>query len=131
MNIYEALKNEHIRTRKEKLPTAGFVGYIISEIQNKAVDIVDGQKVYTDAKAIPVLQNLKKKLAESPAGPATDEEISILNRYLPKQLTEDELRVILREHCLDMNMGERMNYMKTNYVGQYDGKVAAQIAKEI
>lgn len=59
-------------------------------------------------------------------------EVEILERYLPKQLTEDELRVIvvnyIKHHGCD-TVGGVMKMLKQEYDKRYDGKTASQIAK--
>lgn len=56
-------------------------------------------------------------------------ENQILEKYLPQQLTETELRVIIRELGAE-NIGAVMGHLKTNYVGRYDGKLASSVARE-
>lgn len=59
-------------------------------------------------------------------------EVEILERYLPPQLTEDELRVIIlnyiKYHGCD-TVGGVMKMLKQEYDKRYDGKTASQIAK--
>lgn len=57
-------------------------------------------------------------------------EISILESYLPKQLTESDLRGIAgNSGCA--GMPDFMKYLKDNYAGQYDGKLASTVAREV
>lgn len=56
-------------------------------------------------------------------------ENQTLEAYLPQQLTETELRVIIRDLNAE-NIGEIMGHLKSNYVGRYDGKLASSIARE-
>lgn len=61
-----------------------------------------------------------------------DREIIILSGFLPKQLTEDELRGVIESFKAanpDANMGAVMAYLKNEFAGLYDGKLASQIAK--
>ena len=59
-------------------------------------------------------------------------EVEILEKYLPKQLTEDELRVIIvnyiKYHHCD-TVGDVMKMLKQEYDKRYDGRTASQIAK--
>ena len=61
-----------------------------------------------------------------------DREIEILTAFMPKQMTEDELRAAI-EHFKaanpGANMGAIMGYLKAEFAGLYDGKMASQIAK--
>lgn len=56
-------------------------------------------------------------------------ENQILENYLPQQLTETELRVIIRDLGAE-NIGAVMGHLKSNYAGRYDGKSASGIARE-
>lgn len=61
-------------------------------------------------------------------------EIQLYESYLPKQLTESELRYIItnvHEGMNFQNIGQIMGYLNKTYKGQFDGKLASQIAKEI
>ena len=56
-------------------------------------------------------------------------ELEILEAYLPQQLSEEKIREIIGSLALT-NMGEIMKHFKTNFDGQYDGKLVSNIAKE-
>jgi len=58
-----------------------------------------------------------------------DENI-ILHRFIPKQLTEDELYVIIESLKAD-NLGTVMKHLKANHDGTYDGKLAAGVAHSV
>ena len=62
-------------------------------------------------------------------------EMAIMEEYLPKQMTEDEIRKVIMglmvRSDVQYNMGLVMKYFKENYSGQYDGKMVSIIAKEI
>jgi len=63
-------------------------------------------------------------------------ELDILNGYLPNQLTEDELRNILKDEVANSgykhmsDMGKLMLFLKNNHGGTYDGKMASILVKE-
>ena len=56
-------------------------------------------------------------------------ENAILKNYLPKQLSEDELRAIIGAYNLD-NIGAIMGKLKAEHAGLYDGGLASKIARE-
>ena len=61
-------------------------------------------------------------------------EISIIEKYLPAQLDNDKLKSILvefKENNDGANMGTAMKFLKDSYPGQYDGKEASGLAKNI
>jgi len=64
-------------------------------------------------------------------------EIEIINQFLPKQLSADEIRIIIKKFYSDNNissikeMGKIMGYLKSNHVGNIDMSVAGKIAKDL
>jgi len=64
----------------------------------------------------------------------TEREIGILSGYLPKQMSDEDLRKAI-EHFVKHNpgagMGGVMKFLKDEHAGTYDGKKASQIAKEV
>lgn len=67
----------------------------------------------------------------------SEEELLVLNSYLPKQYTEDELKEIIESIMNENNvtspsdMGKVMGFLKNKFDGQYDGKMAAKITKQL
>lgn len=115
-SLYGDAKKKVIDTRVAELSdeevTAIIKKYLASNQENKSL-----LERYTgDGKA--------EKLAEC------DEERTILEHYLPKQLGEAELSAaidaILSE-LSDKSIGAVMKSLKTHYAGQYDGKLASTL----
>ena len=63
----------------------------------------------------------------------SEKEIEILSEYLPKQLTEDEIRNIIVTFidAGSRNLGDIMKHFKNNFSGQYDGGLVSSIAKQV
>ncbi len=59
------------------------------------------------------------------------EEKKILESYLPRQLTKEDLCTIMTVHSGFPNQGSFMKFLKDNYSGQYDGKMASEIYKQM
>ena len=64
-------------------------------------------------------------------------EISIYRKYLPAQMSEEDLRECIRNlisemngHGTQPNVGAIMKTLKANLSGGYDGAMASRIAKE-
>lgn len=61
-------------------------------------------------------------------------EIAILEEFLPKQMSGDELEKIvvsLKEQTPGLSLNIVMKHLKDKYAGQYDGKSASEIAKRV
>lgn len=127
--IYDTIRQDFLTSRRERnAPKSAFLSFVIGQIQNAqnvSVD-KDGNKVYDDDLVLSVIKNLDKKLKENPNPNQTEDDI--LSVYLPKMLSEDDLRQILSD--VDGGMKEKMSFLKENYAFQYDGKIAAMVAKE-
>lgn len=64
---------------------------------------------------------------------SSSKELPILENYLPKQLTETELRELVVELKTNgaKNVGDFMKHFKSNHDGRYDGKMLSNIVKEV
>lgn len=76
---------------------------------------------------------LVKKLVEGIKETTKDQtEIDVLEAYLPSQLTESAIRMIVGtvKQAGFHQMGDFMSFFKTHHNGQYDGKLLSTIVKE-
>jgi uncharacterized protein len=111
----------------------------ISEIKNKEID---AQKELADAEVVDVIQKSIKRRKEAAeqmrAGNrpelAEKEELEAqqLAAYLPPQLTEEDVRALVREAISAgaANMGAVMGKIAPRIKGVFDGKEANRIVKE-
>jgi uncharacterized protein YqeY len=66
-----------------------------------------------------------------------EEEIRIIEQFLPKQLNEDEIKVVLKEIITELgakdikDLGKVMGAATKKLAGQADGKVISALAKEL
>ena len=64
-------------------------------------------------------------------------ELNIINKYLPKQLTEEELRTELQSLIAELNvssakeMGKVMGVASKKFAGKADGKMISDILKQL
>ena len=62
-------------------------------------------------------------------------EIAVLEKYMPKQISEIEINSVVTSLILDngynspKDMGKIMAFFNQNYAGQYDGKLLSDIVK--
>jgi len=61
----------------------------------------------------------------------TENEINVLESYVPKMMDEDELRLVIENIVSkgNSNIGYIMGQLKKDYPNQYEGKTASKIAK--
>lgn len=103
-----------------------FLGVLKTEVTKE-------NKIPEDGYVIDKIKSMIKNASETNS--LNDNELTILNRYLPKQMTEDDLSNIVVDFIVDSgldnikDMGKVMTHLKDNYSGQYDGKLASTIVK--
>ncbi len=138
--LLEKLKKDSLQARKEKDEIkSSLLSTVLSQVKTMAID--DGHREPTDQDVVQVVKKFLKSVEENielaKKGKLSDEamkkilkEKEILLEYLPKQLSESDLREIIKNSGTK-NVGEAMKFLKEKYPDQYDGKIASQIAKEI
>ena len=94
---------------------------LIADIERKKSDPVAEIKKY--------LANAQECFALS-SDVKYQEEIELLMALLPSQLTEGDLINVIKSNQFQ-DMKSAMAYLKSNYSGQYDGKLASKILKDM
>ena len=114
-----------------------------SDIENRTKKKGD---TISDQQILLLLQNMVKQRKESvdiysKAGRTDlkkreEKEIEIINSFLPKQITTDELEKIIIKamselDCLSLkDLGKLIGFLKNEYPGQIDMKEVAELAKK-
>ena len=129
MSLIEKISKDFMSAYKAKdMEKKNFLGVIKTEVTKET-------KTPEDSYVIGKLKSMIKN-AEA-TNSLTEYELGIINNYLPTQMTEDVLRVtigdfITKEELSTMkDMGKIMAYLKSNFEGEYDGKLASTITKEL
>lgn len=148
MTLIETIKKAQIQARKEKNEvSASTLTTLIGEAE--MIGKNDGNRQSTDAEVTAVIKKFIKNIDETAAvlEKAAQPDVArleklaqekvILTAFMPKQLSELELRDIVGSILLtfeDKNpklMGKVLGILKEKYAGQYDGALASKIAKEM
>jgi len=123
--LKEDIKKDMVTAMKEKdTVTRDILRVLTGELERNFIT--------EDAKVIRTIKKLISNLKETDGD---QEEIDILEDYLPQQLTETEMRHLVKEVITDEDlgsisgMGVIMNYFKNNYDGRYDGRILSIIVK--
>lgn len=112
---------------------------LLSEIQNEKISLNNGELTDEQVEAV-VARQIKKTNKEIDAYKTYNKpvdsqlaEIELLKKYLPEQLSEDEIRKVI-EHSLELvKRGEINNpnkYVSTRLRGKADMKLVFEIMKE-
>lgn len=106
----------------------------------------DSQKVLNDDEICAIVAKEVKKRKESvkeyevagreDIADNLKKEIEILSKYLPEQLTEDEIRKMVEDAIVESgaasprDMGKVMSILRPKTAGKADGKLVSDIVKE-
>lgn len=128
-NTIEEIKNERGVLRNNPI-VYNLLGVLIGELDRlptrstPTADDIYKQivKLYNTAKEMSQYGNEKSAM-----------ELEYLQEFIKSQLTEEELRKVIEQYHNEgiNNIGVMMRQLNTFYRGQFDGKLANQIIKEI
>lgn len=140
MTLYEKIKADCLVFRKEhKKEEAGILLVVLGEAETKAKQL-SSDSLEADG-SLPdhgVLKIIKKNIddAITTLNAKKDNQKAQLTRdllepYMPSMLTAEELQDILTSSVEVENLGTAMKYLKENYAGKYDGKIASEVARNM
>ena len=133
MTLMEQIKEKQIIARKSGAADASLLTTLLGEA---AMVGKNAGRETTDQEVIAVVKKFIKNIDETVSALSSRgqdaasflAERSVLERFLPLQLTELALANIAQNH---KSMPEFMKFLKENHAGQYDGKLASTVAKNI
>lgn len=138
--LFDHMQKESLEARKARdTVKAGVLTTAIAQIKALAID--DGHRAVTDADVLKIVRQFLKGVEENLALAAQGKmdasradqfkvEKDILLSYLPQQMTAEQLKDAVKKSGTT-NIGEAMKYLKANHDGQYDGKLASTVVKEV
>lgn len=140
MSLYQKLCSDLVSARVQGASIAKSVlGCVIADAVKLAC--VKVKRDPTDDECISVIKKAKvgqesilalgTKVAAGAHARAIS-EIEILDNYLPRILSHDELLAEIEEYCNGSvrSIGDVMGHLKRVFPNQYDGKMATTIARE-
>ena len=110
-----------------------------AEIDNGHVELTDDQVIAVLRKEVKQRKETLAELADSSRDDLieqTNAEIAVLQKYLPAELSEEEIRKVVQEIVDAMdpeqrNMGSMMKAAMAQLKGTADGKVISAIVREL
>lgn len=115
--VNSAIKNTEINDKIE-LDDNGVLGILAKEMKTRQDSLTEFEKAGRED----LISYVK-------------EEIAVLQKYMPAQMTEDEIRDVVKKaiaECGDnVNMGNVMKHVMPNTKGRADGKLVNTIVKEL
>lgn len=147
MSVLERIKEHSLTARKAK---DTFKATLLTTLYSEAVNVGknNGNRLTTDAETVAVVKKFVNGVNETISAmkgvAETDDryanavqEKTILEQYIPVQLTELELQKIVGTMAQALpdrgpkQMGVLMKQLKEKYDGQYDGALASKVIKAI
>lgn len=140
MTLLEQIKADQLQARiMTNKAKASILTTLIGEAE--MVGKNDGNRDTTDQEVIATIKKFIKNIDETIAVAGSTEtlvaEKDALQVYLPRQLTEPELRVTIGNIIVTQGlsgpkaMGRLMGELKKNHAGSYDGALASRLVKEL
>ena len=131
------IKNDMIKAWKAgDMLTKNVLNLLLGKIKNKAIDLKVDE--LSDSEVLVIVQKFIKELEderESFRKADRNEnvvnltfQLSAIQNYLPKQLSEDEIRAEISK-LEDKSMKSIMSYFKTNFAGKVDMSLVSRIAR--
>jgi len=135
--LYQEIYNSLIQARKNRQELEkNILALLYTNLKNKAIDL--RVEELSDSDTINIIKKVSKQLdeeIESNVKVNRTEKVNDLNyqknlieKYLPKQLSEDEIRTIFNS-LEDKSIPSVMKYFKTNYNGLVDMSLVSKIAR--
>ena len=144
LNIRDEYKKAMLNKNEDRKRV---LGNLIAQMKNKEIELRAKNKELSEEDIISLIQKIIKQNTEAnemfAKGGRNDLieqnniEINILQEFLPKQLTDEEINDIIKSTITDVNavsikdMGKVIGQIKSKYAGQVDMSVVSLKIKEI
>ena len=141
MMLIDELKTANINAMKARDNTARAVlSVVLTRYKLQEVELRSQGKEIGDKELLSIIQKVLKELADEKEGylkvnnAERAEDISkqeaVLSSYLPKQLSEQEIRDIING-LEDKSVPSVMKYFKMNYAGQVDMSLVNSVLRSL
>ena len=148
MSLKDKIESDYNNSIKEKDSNSiNTLRLIKSAIKDKEISLRGKKDALTDSDVLSLLQNLIKQRKDSieafEKANRKDlienelNEIKVIEKFLPKQMDEDEINLIIKNIISENNftsikdMGALMKIIKEKYTGKIDMGLVGKIAKSL
>ena len=139
--LIDEIKAANIKAMKERDNVARAVlSVVLTKYKNLEVEMRSQGKEISDKELIAIIQKTLKELSDEKEGYAKvgnaqrvadiARQEEVLSSYLPKQLSEQEIRDIILS-LEDRSVPSVMKHFKTNYAGQVDMSLVNSILRSL
>lgn len=116
-SVLAAIQYEEMQKKVDDLPADAIIAVLQREVKKRKEEIEFAEK----ASRNDVIEKVNL-------------ELKVIETFLPKQLSRDELVKVVTElkgKIANVNMGLVMKELQGSYGGQYDGKMASEVVKQV
>ena len=151
MSLLQSIQTAQVQARKTRASEDDAVRVSLLTTllgEASAVGKNAGNRVTSDAECVAVVKKFLKNMEDTRSAlqgkegveaalHKLDIEAAVLNAFLPQQLDEAQLRATLQSLAQELgvsgpkDMGRLMKLLKERFDGQYDGKQASTLCKEV
>ena len=139
--LLQDLQKANIQAMKDHDQNArAILSVVISRCKLLEVELRSKGNELTDADVLGIIQKIIKELADEKEGyiktnnleraKLIEEQAEIIKVYLPKQLTEKEIRAEIAK-LEDKSMPSIMKHFKANFAGKVDMSLVSRVARDI
>lgn len=139
--IIDEIKKANIEAMKARDNTArGALSIVMTKYKNLEVELRAQNKEIGDAELLSIIQKTLKELSDEKQGylnagrndRAEDiaKQEEVLSKYLPKQLSEEEIRDIISS-LEDKSVPSVMKHFKMNYAGKVDMSLVNKVLRSL
>lgn len=142
MSLLSTIRNDSLTARKARdTVAASLLVTLLSEAEMTGLN--DGKRESSDTEVIATIRKFLKNNAEArtvrPDDAVLQREAQILEGYLPRQLSEDELRAAILAVAGSLGLtqitakdtGALMKGLNAQYSGQFNGGQASALIKQL
>lgn len=134
MELQKQINSDLVSAMKNKETTTLNVLRVLKGEIQRAEQSPSGKIELSDGDVIKLIKKSIDSINETGGNQA---EVAVLEKYMPKQMTEIEINLVVIPLILNNNynspkdMGKIMGYFNQNYAGQYDGKLLSEVVKNL
>lgn len=141
--LFEQLNNDIIEMMKSKNPDLTILRTLKSDIAKVAIDtkkeVDDGMVVDVAARTVKQFTdaiNIYEKVSQDKLVAENKHRIEVVSKYLPAQLSEDEVKSLIAEAKLAVgasspkDIGKMMKELQPKTKGRFDAKKLSQLVSE-
>ena len=139
--IIDELKKANIEAMKaHDNDSRASLAIVITRYKLQEVEMRAQGKEIGDAECLSIIQKVLKELSDEKEGyikvgnsdraNSIDNQVKAINKFLPKQLSEEEIRAEIAK-LEDKSMPSIMKHFKMNYSGKVDMTLVSSIARSL